>query len=86
MRLREGRPLKVLVLTRRTNQSVMIGDEIEVQILAVSGEKVRIGITAPQSIPVFREEVFRRIQAERAVANVGAAQNPAETPEAHPAE
>jgi carbon storage regulator len=59
----------VLVLTRRINQSIMIGDEIEVQILAVSGEKVRIGIKAPQSVPVFREEVYRRIEAERVATN-----------------
>jgi carbon storage regulator len=47
----------------------MIGDDIEIQVLAVSGEKVRIGIKAPQSVPVFREEVFRRIEAERVESN-----------------
>jgi carbon storage regulator len=59
----------MLVLTRRTNQSIMIGDEIEISVLSVSGEKVRIGIEAPQEIPVFRKEVYLRIEAERASAN-----------------
>ena len=56
----------MLVLTRKSNQSIMIGDEIEVSVLAVMGEKVRIGIQAPRSIPVFRKEVYLEIQAERA--------------------
>jgi carbon storage regulator len=55
----------MLVLTRRTNQSIMIGDDVEISVLAVSGDKVRIGIAAPESIPVFRKEVYLRIQAER---------------------
>jgi len=42
----------------------MIGDDVEVTILAVSGEKVRVGITAPTDVPVFRKEVFLRIAAE----------------------
>jgi carbon storage regulator len=54
----------MLVLTRRSNQSIMIGDDVEVTVLAVSGEKVRIGITAPNEIPVFRKEVYLRIAAE----------------------
>ena len=54
----------MLVLTRRSNQSIMIGDDVEVTILAVSGEKVRVGITAPTEVPVFRKEVFLRIAAE----------------------
>jgi carbon storage regulator len=55
----------VLVLTRKTNQSIMIGDEVEVSVLAVAGDKVRIGITAPREIPVFRKEVYLSIQAEK---------------------
>lgn len=56
----------MLVLTRKPNQSIMIGDEIEVSILSISGEKVRIGIEAPRDVPVFRKEVFLEIQTERA--------------------
>jgi carbon storage regulator len=55
----------MLVLTRKSNQSIMIGDEIEVSILAITGEKVRLGIEAPKSIPVFRKEVYLEIQDER---------------------
>jgi len=55
----------VLVLTRKSNQSIMIGDDIEVSVLSVMGEKVRIGIQAPRDIPVFRKEVYLEIQEER---------------------
>jgi carbon storage regulator len=54
----------MLVLTRKSNQSIMIGDEIEVSVLAVVGEKVRIGIQAPRDIPVFRKEVYLEIRDE----------------------
>jgi carbon storage regulator len=56
----------MLVLTRKTNQSIMIGDDVEVSVLAVAGDKVRIGITAPRDVPVFRKEVYLSIQAENA--------------------
>ena len=52
----------MLVLTRKSNQSIMIGDDIEISVLAVMGEKVRIGIDAPRSVPVFRREVYVEIQ------------------------
>jgi len=55
--------MSVLVLTRKANQSIMIGDEIEISVLAVMGEKVRIGIAAPRAVPVFRKEVWIDIQA-----------------------
>ena len=55
----------MLVLTRKSNQSIMIGDDIEVSVLSVMGEKVRIGIQAPRDIPVFRKEVYLEIQQER---------------------
>ena len=48
----------MLVLTRKSNESIMIGDEIEISILAISGEKARIGIEAPRTVPVFRKEVY----------------------------
>ena len=56
----------MLVLTRKSNQSIMIGDDIEVSVLSVMGEKVRIGIQAPQSIPVFRKEIYLEIHREAA--------------------
>ncbi len=52
----------MLVLTRKGNQSIMIGDDIEVSVLAVTGDKVRLGIEAPRAIPVFRKEVYLEIQ------------------------
>jgi carbon storage regulator len=55
----------VLVLTRKANQSIMIGDDIEVSVLAIMGEKVRIGIEAPRAVPVFRKEVYVEIQEDR---------------------
>ena len=54
----------MLVLTRKSNQSIMIGDDIEISVLAVMGEKVRIGIEAPRSVPVFRREVYVEIHDE----------------------
>jgi carbon storage regulator len=54
----------MLVLTRKSNQSIMIGDEIEVSVLSVMGEKVRIGIQAPQRVPVFRKEIYLEIHRE----------------------
>lgn len=54
----------MLVLTRKANQSIMIGDQIEVSVLSVLGEKVRLGIQAPRDVPVFRKEVFLEIQAQ----------------------
>jgi carbon storage regulator len=60
-----GEARDMLVLTRKGNQSIMIGDDIEVSVLAVMGEKVRIGIDAPRSVPVFRKEVYLEIQESR---------------------
>lgn len=56
----------MLVLTRKSNQSIMIGDDIEISVLSIMGEKVRIGIDAPREVPVFRREVYLQIQQERA--------------------
>jgi carbon storage regulator len=66
-----GRPFFMLVLTRKSNQSIMIGDDIEVSVLAIMGEKVRVGIQAPRDIPVFRKEVYLEIQEERLGAGRG---------------
>jgi carbon storage regulator len=62
----------MLVLTRKPNQSIMIGDDIEVSVLAVKGEKVRIGIQAPREVPVFRKEVYLAIQQQDAEASPSA--------------
>ena len=54
----------MLVLTRKPGQSIMIGDGVEVQVLSVAGEKVRLGITAPRDVSIFRNEVYDRIEGE----------------------
>lgn len=53
----------MLVLTRRANQSIMIGADVVVTVLEVRGDQVRIGIDAPRSVSVHREEVFRELEA-----------------------
>jgi carbon storage regulator len=58
----------MLVLTRKLSQSIMIGDDIEVSVLSISGDKVRIGVQAPREIPVFRNEVYREIREQRMAA------------------
>ena len=52
----------MLVLSRKTTESIMIGDHIEVKILAVEGDQVKLGIVAPKSVKVHRSEVFEAIQ------------------------
>ncbi len=52
----------MLALSRKANESIMIGNDIEVTILEIKGEQVKIGITAPKSIPVYREEVYAQIK------------------------
>ena len=58
----------MLVLTRKPGQSIMIGDGVEVQVLSVAGEKVRLGITAPRDVSIFRNEVYDRIEGEATAA------------------
>lgn len=55
----------MLVLSRQKDESIMIGDDVEVTIVDVRGDKVRLGITAPRSIPVHRREVYEAIQREK---------------------
>jgi carbon storage regulator len=54
----------VLVLSRKLEESIMIGDEIEIKVIAVHGETVKLGITAPRTIPVHRKEVYEEIEKE----------------------
>ncbi|HYK52926.1 MAG TPA: carbon storage regulator CsrA [Candidatus Eremiobacteraceae bacterium] len=52
----------MLVLTRKLNQEIVIGDEIRITIVAVGGDQVKLGITAPRSVPVHRLEVYQERQ------------------------
>ena len=56
----------MLILTRRVGETLMIGDEVTVTVLGVKGNQVRIGVNAPKSVSVHREEIFERIKNERA--------------------
>ena len=56
----------MLVLSRQKDESIIIGDNVEVTIVDIRGDKVRLGITAPKSIPVHRREVYEAIQREKA--------------------
>ncbi|MCH8274226.1 MAG: carbon storage regulator CsrA [Armatimonadetes bacterium] len=68
----------MLVLTRKVHQSIMIGDDIEVVVLEVRGEQVRLGIRAPKCISVHRQEIYTQIKAE----NIEAAKTrPEDVPE-----
>lgn len=55
----------MLVLSRMRDESVMIGDDVEIIIVDVRGDKVRLGITAPKDIPVHRREIYDAIQREK---------------------
>ena len=55
----------MLILTRRPLEAVMIGDEVVVTVLGVKGNHVRLGIKAPKSVPVHREEIYEAIQREQ---------------------
>ncbi|MCE9558317.1 MAG: carbon storage regulator CsrA [Armatimonadetes bacterium] len=59
----------MLVLTRKLNQSIIINDEIEVVVLEVRGEQVRLGIKAPKNVPVHRKEIFDQIHDENVAAS-----------------
>ncbi len=56
----------MLILTRKVGETLMIGDEIEVTILSLKGNQVRIGVNAPKEVPVHREEIYDRIKREQA--------------------
>ena len=59
----------MLILTRRVNESLMIGDQITVTVLEVKGRQVRLGVNAPKEVPVHRKEVYERVQREISDAN-----------------
>ncbi|MBI4398136.1 MAG: carbon storage regulator CsrA [Candidatus Omnitrophica bacterium] len=58
----------MLVLSRKTNESIMVGDNVEIKIVEVKGEYVKLGITAPRSIAVHRKEIYEAIKKENEAA------------------
>jgi carbon storage regulator len=58
----------MLIITRRPGEKIMVGDDVVVEVIEVSGSSVRIGIAAPRSIPVYREEIWAAVQAENKAA------------------
>lgn len=55
----------MLILTRRTGETLMVGDEVTVTILGVKGNQVRVGVDAPKNVSVHREEIYERIKIEK---------------------
>jgi carbon storage regulator len=58
----------MLILSRKVNEKIMIGDDIAISIIEIRGDQVRIGVTAPKTVKVFRQEVFDAILAENKAA------------------
>ena len=62
----------MLVLSRKQDEKIMIGDSITLMVISIQGDKVRLGIEAPKEVSIHREEVYQAIQQERQVAERGA--------------
>ena len=60
----------MLILTRKSGETISIGNDIKITVLGVSGKQVKIGVSAPENISVYREEVYRKIQQENVKASV----------------
>jgi len=58
----------MLILARRINESIMIGDQVEISIVDIKGDQVKLGINAPRTVKVYRQEVYRAIQEENVAA------------------
>jgi carbon storage regulator len=58
----------VLIITRRAGEKIMLGDDVIVEVVEVSGSSVRLGIQAPRSLPVYREEIWQSVKQENAAA------------------
>ena len=61
----------MLALARKINQSIMIGSDIEITLLEIKGDQVKIGINAPKSVPIYRKEIYMQIQYENKKASEG---------------
>jgi carbon storage regulator len=62
----------VLIITRKPGEKIMLGDDVTVEVIEVSGSSVRIGIAAPRSLPVYREEIWAAVKEENAASAASA--------------
>ena len=69
----------MLIITRKPGEKIMLGDDVTIEVIEVSGSSVRIGIAAPRSVPVYREEIWAAVKEENA-ASAAAADAVPETP------
>lgn len=60
----------MLILTRKTGEAIAIGEEIKITVLGIQGKQVKIGISAPEKVSVYREEIFKKIQLENVKASM----------------
>jgi carbon storage regulator len=67
----------MLIITRRAGEKIRVGDDVLIEVMEVTGSTVRVGIAAPKSIPVYREEIWAAVTAE----NAAAAKAPAQLPD-----
>ena len=70
----------MLIITRRPGERVMLGDDVVIEVIEVSGSSVRIGIDAPKSVPVYREELWQAVKAENEAAAKADAKLPSDLP------
>ena len=62
----------MLIITRKPGEKIMLGDDVTIEVIEVSGSSVRIGIAAPRSVPVYREEIWTAVKAENAASAASA--------------
>ena len=63
----------MLLITRRAGERIVLGDDVIIEVMEISGTQVRVGIHAPRSVPIYREELWEAVKAENAAAAAGAA-------------
>ena len=66
----------MLMMTRRAGQKIVLGDDITIEVVEVAGNTVRLGVSAPRSVPVYREEIWTAVRAENEAAATGTTQLP----------
>ena len=70
----------MLIITRRAGEKIRVGDDVVIEVMEVTGSTVRVGIAAPKSIPVYREELWKAVKAENEAAAKADAKLPTDLP------